>query len=192
MNIDAVTGQDTAADLSALAGRPYDLLYALENQLRAARLDIAAGLAQSWMGLGFRLRDRWLAAPREEVREVIPLPRLTRVPGARPWLLGVANVRGSLLPVTDLGLLLGEPKSPEHRDQRVLVFNSERIPAGLLVDEVTSYRQFGPGDQRHELTSGAGPLEPYLLGAFAREGREWLVFSLRKLVRSTEFTLASQ
>jgi twitching motility protein PilI len=180
----------SASDLAAYADKPFDLLWALENRLRAARLDLAAGLTQSWTGLAFRLRGQWLLAPREDIREVIQLPRMTAVPGARPWLLGIANVRGGLLPVTDLGLLLGEAPVPEQRDQRVLVYQSERAPAGLLVDEVIGYRQFAPSDQRHELTAGSGALEPYVLGAFSREGRTWLAFSVHKLVRSAVFTAA--
>jgi twitching motility protein PilI len=185
------TATAIAADLHALVGQPFELLFALENRLRAARLDIAAGQTQSWTGLAFRLREHWLLAPREDVREVITPPKVTRVPGARSWLLGVANVRGNLLPVTDLGQLLGHSRQNEHRDQRVLVFNSERIPAGVLVDEVVGYRQFAPSDQRHELAQGAGgELEPFLLGGFAREGRNWLVLSLHKLTASQAFTAA--
>ncbi|MDR3418763.1 MAG: chemotaxis protein CheW [Nevskia sp.] len=178
------------ADLLTLSGRPYELLFALENRLRVARLDIAAGQTQSWTGLGFRMGDTWLVAPREDVREVITPPKVTRVPGAKPWLLGVANVRGNLLPVTDFGLFLGRPPAAEQRDQRVLVFNSERVPAGVLVDEVVGYRQFAPSDQRHELARDAGDLQPYLLGGFVREGRNWLVLSLHKLTRSVTFTVA--
>lgn len=187
MNATAAAGSEFAA----LRGQPFELLAALENRLRAARLDIAAGQTQSWTGLAFRSGARWLLAPREDVREVIPLPKLTRVPGARPFLLGLANVRGGLVPVTDLGQLFGQARMNEHRDQRVLVFNSERVPAGFLVDEVAGYRQFAPADQRHELAREAGALEPYLLGAFVREGREWLVLSLHRIARAGIFLNAA-
>jgi len=89
----AVDPSANLAELFGLAGQPFELLFALENRLRAARLDIAAGQTQSWTGLGFRLRQHWLVAPREDVREVITVPKVTRVPGAKPWLLGVANAR---------------------------------------------------------------------------------------------------
>jgi twitching motility protein PilI len=176
-----------ASELAALGGQPYELLYALERRLRAARLDFAAGAAQAWSGLGFRLRDWWLVTPRADVREIITPPPTTRVPGAKAFVLGIANVRGSLLPVNDLAQLLGLPREPEHREQRVLVFNSERVPVGFLVDEVAGNRQFAPADQRPEWVADSGPLRPYLLGAFAREGRRWLALSLHKLVRSPEF-----
>jgi twitching motility protein PilI len=92
--------------------------------------------------------------------------------------------------VTDLGQMLGHERVAEHRDQRVLVFNSDRVPAGVLVDEVAGYRQFAPSDQHHELARDSADLEPYLLGGFSREGRNWLVLSLHKLTLSQTFTVA--
>lgn len=169
---------------------PFALLSALEKRLQTARVDLAAGSAQFWTGLGFRLGDRWLVAPREDVREVIALPHLTRVPGARPWLLGLANVRGGLLPVCDVHRLLGEEHHTLARNCRVLVYNNDRVPAGFLVDEVSGYRQFTPADQRKELVADAGLLAPYLLGAFVRESQPWFALSLHKLASSDAFNRA--
>ena len=176
--------------LTALRDDPFALLLALEQRLQTARVDLAAGSAQFWTGLGFRLGDRWLVAPREEVREVIALPPLARVPGARPWLLGLANVRGGLLPVCDLHRLLGEEHNALARNSRVLVYNSDRVPAGFLVDEVSGYRQFSPADQRKELVADAGVLTPFLLGAFVRESQPWLALSLHKVVMGESFNRA--
>src|SRR5690606_14950592 len=135
--------------------------------LRAARMDVVAGEAQSWMGLGFRIGASLLVAPREDVREVIVPPPTTRVPNAKAWMRGVANVRGELLAVVDLPNLLGITETQQQRLQRVLLLNSRRVPVGLLVDEVAGYRQFGPADQRPALAAQAQPFTPYLLGAFA-------------------------
>lgn len=174
-----------------LRDRPYELLAELESRLLKARLDLgSAAVAQLWTGLGFRLGRSWLVVPREEVREVILPPGLTRVPGARPWLLGVANVRGSLLPVCDMQRLVGGEPEAHGRGTRVMVFNSDRIPAGFLVDEVAGYRQFTPNEQRPELMDDAGTLRPYLLGAFAHEGQPWLAMSLHRLTRSAPFRQA--
>lgn len=178
------------ADLRALRDAPYELLAAMEARVRAARPDIAQRRSEFWLGLGFRLRDRWCVAPRDDVREIITPPPLTRTPGARPWLLGVANVRGSILPVADLALFLGLPRRSETQGGRVLVFNSPRVPVGFLVDEVAGYRQFVAGDQRHELIAEASEHAPYLLGAFEREGQPWLAFSFNKVAQSPEFAHA--
>lgn len=179
-----------AVALRELRHDPFELLAALEQRFQAARVDLAAGSAQFWTGLGFRLGERWLVTPRDEVREVITLPPLTRVPGARPWLLGVANVRGGLLPVCDVRRLLGEEHHTMARSSRVLVYASDRVPAGFLVDEVVGYRQFAPADQRPELIAGSGDLAPHLLGAFVREGQPWLALSLHKLALGDAFNRA--
>lgn len=171
------------AELRALSGDPFELLVQLERRLRSARLDTATAQLQQWVGLGFRLGDRWLVAPRQDVREVIPMPRVTRIPNARSWLLGLANVRGNLLTIVDLAGLLQTGPQPEGRAARVLVFNSDQAPLGLLVDEVIGYRTFTVNEQRRDLAA-AGPLAPYALGGFVREGRPWLAFSLHKLVQA--------
>lgn len=180
----------SAIDLRTLRDDPFELLAQLEERLRAARLDFTAGQQESWIGLGFRLGAGWMVAPREEVREVIVPPALTRVPRTRPWFNGVANVRGNLLPVVDLQqLIVGQAHAPGDR-ARVLVLNSDKVPVGFLVDEVAGYRQFVPSDQRHALVENSGPVQPYLLGAFERDGRAWHAFSLHKVAQSETFKLA--
>ncbi|MEQ1438660.1 chemotaxis protein CheW [Fontimonas sp. SYSU GA230001] len=174
-----------------MRGDPFGLLLELESLLRAARMDAAAGEAQTWTGLGFRIGPTWLVAPRDDVREVLPPPSTTRVPNARPWLRGMANVRGELLAIVDLAGVLGLAASEHHRLQRILVVNSKEVPVGLLVDEVAGYRQFTPGEQRIELAAQSQPYTPYLLGAFVHEGQPWLAFSLHKLVQGEAFRSAA-
>jgi twitching motility protein PilI len=174
-----------SADLRALERQPFDLLLQMEARLRAARLDMAAGQAETWSGLGFRVDNTWMAAPRDDVLEVIVPPPVTRVPNARPWMLGIANVRGNLLTVLDLRQFLGLPPAETQRGQRVLVLNSSRIPAGFLVDEVAGHRQFTPNEQRHSEAVKAEQYSSWLLGAFVRDGQPWLAMSLNKIALST-------
>ena len=123
---------------------------------------------------------------------MLPPPEYTRVPGAKPWLLGIANVRGDLLPLIDLRRLLGNDSTPISRTTRVLVYNADQTPAGFLVDEVAGFRRFNPPDQRHELVPDEGDaLNPYLIGAFVRDGQLWLAMSLSKLVTSPAFQNAA-
>lgn len=178
-----------SAELRALRENPFDLLVALDARLRSVRLDVAVGQTQSWMGLGFRIGAHWITIAREDVREVITPPELTRVPNSKPWLKGVANVRGELLTIVDLGQFLNLP-SEESRAKKVLVFNSDRVPAGFLVDEVAGHRNFSPAEQRPELVNPADVHAPYLLGGFVREGQPWWVLSLHKIAQSESFTHA--
>lgn len=72
-----------------------------------------------------------------DVAEVVPLPVVTRIPGSPPWLLGVANWRGRILPVLDLRPLVGSPPAPLATSARVLVLARDDVMAGVVAESVT-------------------------------------------------------
>jgi purine-binding chemotaxis protein CheW len=71
--------------------------------------------------------------PSRMIREVARLPRLTRVPHAPAEMLGLANLRGTVMPVLSLAALLGGSAGAE---QRLVVLDAGE-PVGLAVDVVT-------------------------------------------------------
>lgn len=70
------------------------------------------------------------------VREVLRVPPITRLPFPPPSILGIASVRGTLVPIMDLGQrLLDRPADPLGR--MVVVRDPDREGSiGLLVDAV--------------------------------------------------------
>jgi purine-binding chemotaxis protein CheW len=76
-----------------------------------------------------------LALPAANVMEIIRPPVTTRVPHSPPNLLGLANVRGAVLPIISLTGLVGNEQSPASATTRVVVVKG-RTTVGLLVDEV--------------------------------------------------------
>jgi purine-binding chemotaxis protein CheW len=83
-----------------------------------------------------RLGDSRFAARLEAVAEVGRVPSVTRIPGAPPWLAGVANWRGRLLPVLDLRSLLGAEAGPLGGSARLVVLTADGVSAGIVVDAV--------------------------------------------------------
>ncbi len=81
----------------------------------------------------FRLGTLICAAPAATVREVISTSAPTRIPGARASVVGLMNVRGTLLTVVDGRILLGAPVVPT--DAVLVLQQGERL-VGLMVDEV--------------------------------------------------------
>jgi chemotaxis signal transduction protein len=77
------------------------------------------------------------AVPMADVAEVVPVPRVTRVPGMPVWLAGVVNWRGHVLPLLDLRPVLGEPMSPLPTSSRIVVLTRDGIEAGLVVELIT-------------------------------------------------------
>lgn len=70
------------------------------------------------------------------VAEVVPVPRVTRVPGGPLWLSGVVNWRGRVLPVIDLRPMVGATMSPLPTSARLVVLAVDDIEAGLVADMV--------------------------------------------------------
>jgi purine-binding chemotaxis protein CheW len=75
------------------------------------------------------------ALPVTHVLEVLDLDELTPLPGAGGHVLGLRNLRGQVLPVFDLGALLGAGEGT--LPARVCVASRNGHVAGLAVDEVT-------------------------------------------------------
>src|SRR5215469_4006356 len=180
--------------LHELRERPFELLQELERRSRIA----ASGRGQEaahqeeWVGVGFRVGNIRLVAARQEVREVLTWPGVTALPGAKPWLLGLANVRGQLLPITDLGAFFGGEATSIGRSTRVLMVNHADIPAGLLVDEVRGFRRFIASDKAEVMPETLPGMTPFLSGAYGNEDEVWGVLGLHGLVESAVFLQASR
>jgi chemotaxis signal transduction protein len=71
------------------------------------------------------------------VREVVSLGFVTGVPTAPPVLGGVCNLHGTILPVVDVGVLLGgQPGPPARQGDGALVLEVEGLVCALRVDQI--------------------------------------------------------
>ena len=170
------------------ARAPFELLLEIDQRCRA----LAVGLpsqqeaVQSWGGIGFRMGEQHFVAPMGEIGEVLHEPRHTLLPGVKPWVKGVANVRGRLLPIMDLCGFLGSELSPLRKQRRVLVVEHQDVFAGLIVDEVFGMQHFSVDTFDERLPGVGEAVRPFIHGVFQRE-REWQVFSPHALARHPGF-----
>lgn len=159
---------------------------------RAKGLPRQEQVQEMWRGIGFRVGGMTLIASIDEIREVLPLPpSLAKVPGSKPWIKGLANVRGALLPVVDLQACLeGKPTNVNNR-VRMLVISQNSVTAGLLVDEVLGIKHF-PEQLRDNDTPCKEPwLAPFAKGLFSYEESAWTIFNMLALSESELFLNAA-
>jgi twitching motility protein PilI len=187
-----MSGSETS--LRSLRDRPFELLKELEKRSRA----VTAGnvpepsVGREWVGVAFRMGGETFLVAREETREVLGYPAaVTRIPGAKSWVKGLANVRGQLLPMLDLRQFLGSGATASGRNTRVVVVNHREIPEGLMVDEVLGFRRFAEAEFNAEAPPTVIRCDSYLAGAFRRGGEVWPVLSLKSLVESQSFLQAA-
>jgi len=186
---------DTAGtDLRSLRDRPFDLLRELERRGKAALAGASGNNVdvEEWVGIGFRLADEQFIVARDDIREVLMVPALiARVPGAKSWVRGLANVRGHLLPIIDLKSFLGAGRFSGQRDARVLVIKGSDLAVGLIVDEVFGFRRFLDTERSGEVPQTLVGCDHLLDGAYERGLEHWPVFSVERLERSEEFQRAA-
>jgi purine-binding chemotaxis protein CheW len=73
----------------------------------------------------------------EDVHEIVRVPEITAVPDAPPFLEGMINLRGKILPVIDLRRRLRLAGAARDKHTRVLVAEDAGRLVGLLVDAVS-------------------------------------------------------
>lgn len=144
-----------------------------------------------WRGVGWRVGSRRLASRFDEVAEILPMPALTHVPGGQPWLLGVANVRGNLMPVVDLRQFLQGERTVLHAGQRVMVMRQPGGAVAALIDELFGQRSFHDTDLADAGELAEGRYGHFIERAYRVGEVMWGVFSLDRLVRTPEFRQAA-
>jgi twitching motility protein PilI len=185
---------ESESSLSRLRSKPFELLREIE---RRSRLTLAGGRAHTsaadeWVGIGCQLANEKFLVARNEVREVMIMPAaLTRVPGAKEWVAGLANLRGQILTIVDLRIMLGAGTSKGVRSARVFVVDNPEFPVGVIVDEVFGFRRFAATEFRDTRPETQLRCDSYLAGSCVRGSDVWPVFSLAKLLEAPEFRKAA-
>ncbi|WP_240126902.1 chemotaxis protein CheW [Thermomonas alba] len=144
-----------------------------------------------WRGVAYRVGRHRLASGFDEVVEILSLPALTHVPGAQPWLLGIANIRGNLLPVVDLKQFLEGERTVLHERQRVLVVRQPGGNVAVTIDELYGQRSFV---EAQAIDAGGwveGRYAHFIDRVYRLNGQDWGVFSLDRLSRTPEFRQAA-
>lgn len=175
--------------------------FAILDDYERRSLDHIAGLPEQldapglWRGVGYRIGSRRLASDFDEVLEILPLPQATPVPGARPWLLGLANVRGNLLPVVDLKQFLEGERTVLHEGQRMLLVRQSGGDVAVLIDELFGQRSFNESQLDPDAAQASGLADGryshFIDQAYRLDEHIWGVFSLDRLARTPEFRHAA-
>jgi purine-binding chemotaxis protein CheW len=107
-----------------------------------------SAITQTTQYITFRLGDELFAVNVAQVREVLDLTLITKVPTAPAYMRGVVNVRGSAIPVVDLRQRFGLSASAETVNTRILVLelaiDGEQAVLGGIADSVHEVIELEP------------------------------------------------
>jgi len=119
-----------------------------------------------------------------DVEEVVEWPSVTRMPLAPSFLMGVFNLRGSIVPVVDIALT--ETRRPDLSPRHVVVASlagaegNDDVRVGIAADEL-----FGTFSTSEPLILGDAPREvPHCCGMLRHEERLAMTLDLQRLVEA--------
>lgn len=171
-----------------MASKGFIELLRLADLARARKSGRRGGTEYDWQGVVFEIGGQRLVAPMGQISEVLAMPDYTSLPLVKPWMLGIANIRGRLLPITDLSQFLQVPSRLTQLSQRkVIVIDHGNFFSGLLVDQVIGIEQFTQDQYRAEAIEPNSPFAPYNHGKFLKNEQEWYVFMPSLLTQDLQY-----
>ncbi len=163
----------------------------IHEELRRRAESLAQGqeeeiIADAEALLLFRLGEEWYAFPIDGVREIYNDYAVTRIPRVPDFILGVVNVRGEIVSVTDLGTMIRVPS----RTQRVLddvlpsaiIIANERCVTAVVVDEIGHIAEVPRGDVEPALSTLDRAQAEYVAGSVYLDGRLIGIVNLDKVL----------
>jgi len=96
----------------------------------------AGSLGETVQFVTFTIGNEAYGIPVEVVGEVIHMQPVADVPGVPPFIEGITNLRGNVVPVVNVRMRLGLPQAPENGDERIMVVEHNGESIGFLVDDV--------------------------------------------------------
>jgi chemotaxis signal transduction protein len=133
--------------------------------------------------LAFRRGDRVLGIEGRYSREVTALASLTPVPLAPRALLGVGNLRGTLLPVIDLAPLLGLAAEPWASPMPVHVATADGITTAIAIDEVAGFEPWPAAEPLPVEPGEPAPLRSVARGSLPFRGGRVIFLDLPAVLR---------
>jgi twitching motility protein PilI len=168
---------------------PYALLLELDARARDNQLvnDAADAFRQTNTYLSFSVCGEGVLLPIGEITELVSAPAIVEIPIMKPWMRGIANIRGALLPLTDLEGFFCNRRQNLGASSRVLVIEKGSSRYGLLVPEVFGIKEIAP-EKLQEIQHGASnPLAGFCALHASSGGKHWYLLDFELLTCDERF-----
>lgn len=161
------------------------------SKTSAKGLPAQRDIKPQWSGVGFSLLGSQFVSPMGAVSELLEVPTYTRLPGVQPWVRGVANVRGRLLPLFDLAAFFGERLTGLRKQRRILVLETADLYSGLIVDRVFGMQHFPTESYSTDTAGVKEQIKSFVAGSYELDGTRWWVFNPASLIQDVRFINAA-
>ena len=138
----------------------------------------------------FQLCREEFGIPALKVREIMGIQDITAVPQTPPFVKGVINLRGKVIPVLDLRLKFGLPEI-EYTQRTCIIVVQVRtstvlVPMGVIVDGVTEVLNVAESDVEDTPSFGQDASAAYLLGMAKIKGKVKILLDIDQVITTSD------
>jgi len=131
----------------------------------------------------FTVEKEEFAAEITQVREIISLEKVTKVPSAPKFVYGVINLRGKLVTVVDLHKRLGFKRSRPEEDSKIIVSDVEDGVLGMMVDNVIEVARIPESQIEPPPAMSTGQIDvKYIMGIAKMKDRLIVILDLQNVL----------
>jgi purine-binding chemotaxis protein CheW len=124
--------------------------------------------------VGFEIHDQKYLFRIERIQEILTPGSVTRIPDVPAYVVGVSNLRGTIIPIVDLRLLFGLPSRSADANTRTIVVNVGDRTVGCMVDAVLQVIRI-PLTQLHRAPDTVATDGHRSIEGFARSGDDLFI-----------------
>jgi len=153
-------------------------------------------ISETTQYLSFHLDEEEFSLEISRVREVLDFTRITKVPQSPPFMRGVINLRGSVVPVVDLKDKFGIGKTEKTVNTRIIIceidVDGDMTTIGALADSVHEVMEIEPEHIEPAPRIGTRLNTEFLKGMGKRDEEFIMILDIDKIFSSDELSLVSQ
>jgi len=120
-----------------------------------------------------------------KVQEIIGMMSVTPVPQTPPFVQGVINLRGKVIPIIDLRLKFAMPAVPQTEETCIIVVRAQGVAMGIVVDKVSEVLDIATEDI-DILSCGAAVNTDYILGIGKAASKVTVLLDIDKVLSTNE------
>ena len=135
----------------------------------------------------FSLADETYAIDVLQVQEVLKLTEIAPVPGVPDYILGIINLRGSVVTVIDARRRMSLPERAPDDASRIVIIDVDKQNVGILVDAVAEVVQIPPEAVDPAPAVGNDQTSRFILGVSSTEEGLTILIDLHKLLSDEDW-----
>lgn len=140
----------------------------------------------------FSIKDETYGIDVRRAQEVMNLPSITKVPNTMPFMKGVIDLRGIIIPLIDMRIKFGIEEKKYDRNTVIIIIEINKVICGIIVDSVMDVISMSLNDLQHTPHFAVEAAKDAVFGIGRTGGRLVIVLNVDKILSDDELLQISE